>query len=47
MRFSLRPAGEKVAWPQAMTDEGDLRGCTRYRRAAGDSGPYEIYRNPA
>ena len=23
MRFSLRPAGEKVAWAQPMTDEGD------------------------
>ena len=26
MRFSLRPAGEKVAWAQPMTDEGDHGG---------------------
>ena len=25
---------------KAVTDEGDLRGCIRCRRAAGDSGPY-------
>ena len=25
---SLRPAGEKVAWPQAMTDEGDHGGAS-------------------
>ena len=26
MSFSLRPAGEKVAWAQPMTDEGDHGG---------------------
>ena len=44
MRLSLRPAGEKVAWAQPMTDEGDHGGAYVVGRAAEDSGPYGSHR---
>ena len=45
MSFSLRPAGEKVAWAQPMTDEGGSNvGASVVERADAEVGPYKSHR---
>ena len=46
MSFSLRPAGEKVAWAQPMTDErgGSNVGASVVERADAEVGPCKTHR---